>query len=403
MNCNIARDLLASYNDGLLEEETVKELEAHLKDCPDCRKLNEAYGAEVGTKKEMPEKPDKDKAFGKVRHKLKKNRIIAAVSLTLTSLLVLSAVILTVGQVIKRENVPSWEALIQMAEIRGIAKSFTEGDMESFYKHMYCKNRTENNFTEIYRPWDISDDSINVLSSGDRLDPLMISMMKKAYEKEFKGRKVKKISTDFPKYYTKYGFYGDYDYLGTVCFIELDDGGIYQLNFMTMGNSKYRIEVLYKKDKYDFPEISEFANSCNLVKKVIDPELMSDHNNHTLSGCMHYFLTIPMDDKYTYIDKFGQKLYSLKSIDRFMDLKKSGLNSDYCDTGIIWYDTKEDKYVSSWLAEVNYENNTAFIRFNVEYSPDLTFIRKGSLKTYNNGIPEEKLEELYDIIRMFER
>ena len=65
MNCNIARDLLASYNDGLLEEETVKDLEAHLKDCPECRKLNELYAADIETKNDKKSKVTKEKAFKK--------------------------------------------------------------------------------------------------------------------------------------------------------------------------------------------------------------------------------------------------------------------------------------------------------------------------------------------------
>ena len=35
MNCNVARDLLAGYNDNVLEEETKKELEEHLSECGD--------------------------------------------------------------------------------------------------------------------------------------------------------------------------------------------------------------------------------------------------------------------------------------------------------------------------------------------------------------------------------
>ena len=403
MNCNIARDLLASYNDGLLEEETVKDLEAHLKDCPECRKLNELYAADIETKNDKKSKVTKEKAFKKVKRKLRKNRIIAVVSITLASLLMLGAVILSIGQVVKNDICPSWEALIRYAEVSSITKSFAEGDMESFYNHMYRKSSFENNFTEIYRPWDISDDSINVLSSGKSLDPSLISMMEKNYEKEFKSRKIKKIRTDFPKYYDNYGFNGYYEYLGTVCLVEMDDGGMYQLNFLSMGNSEYRIEVLYKNDKNDFPVSSELANCCNFVTKVIDPELMSDHKNHTLRGCMRVFLTMPEDDYYIKSNENGKEKYSSHSYEKFVILNASGFKTDYCDTGMIWYDPSEDKFVSSWLTEVTYENNTAFLRFSVEYSPDQTFIRKGSLKTYNNDIPEDKLKKLYEIIEMYEK
>ena len=160
---------------------------------------------------------------------------------------------------------------------------------------------------------------------------------------------------------------------------------------------------MYKNDKNDFPVSSELANCCNFVTKVIDPELMSDHKNHTLRGCMRVFLTMPEDDYYIKSNENGKEKYSSHSYEKFVILNASGFKTDYCDTGMIWYDPSEDKFVSSWLAEVNYENNTAFLRFSVEYSPDQTFIRKGSLKTYNNDIPEDKLEKLYEIIEMYEK
>ena len=47
MKCNVIRDLLASYNDDLLEEDTRKEVEKHLAECEECRKLNETYSAEL--------------------------------------------------------------------------------------------------------------------------------------------------------------------------------------------------------------------------------------------------------------------------------------------------------------------------------------------------------------------
>ena len=39
MNCNIIRDLLPSYIDGICSEETVAEVEKHIFNCADCKKI----------------------------------------------------------------------------------------------------------------------------------------------------------------------------------------------------------------------------------------------------------------------------------------------------------------------------------------------------------------------------
>ena len=50
MNCNVARDLLPLYFDGLCSTETVAQLEGHLVQCNKCRMLKQELEAEL-----MPE------------------------------------------------------------------------------------------------------------------------------------------------------------------------------------------------------------------------------------------------------------------------------------------------------------------------------------------------------------
>jgi len=41
--CNVVRDLVSIYKDGLASEETSDAVELHLKQCPDCRKYYREY------------------------------------------------------------------------------------------------------------------------------------------------------------------------------------------------------------------------------------------------------------------------------------------------------------------------------------------------------------------------
>lgn len=76
MKCSIVRDLLANYIDGLNREETDREIEKHLAECPDCRRLYEKMSA-VTFLETASESKNID-FLKKIRKKLRqKNRIIA--------------------------------------------------------------------------------------------------------------------------------------------------------------------------------------------------------------------------------------------------------------------------------------------------------------------------------------
>lgn len=52
MNCEIVRDLLPLYADGLCSEESRRAVEEHLKSCEACRKLLPENSAETGSPSE---------------------------------------------------------------------------------------------------------------------------------------------------------------------------------------------------------------------------------------------------------------------------------------------------------------------------------------------------------------
>ena len=51
--CYLIRDLLPSYIDELTGEETKKEIENHLKECPDCKKAYESMKGDIPGEKEI--------------------------------------------------------------------------------------------------------------------------------------------------------------------------------------------------------------------------------------------------------------------------------------------------------------------------------------------------------------
>lgn len=72
LDCCVVRDLLPAYLEGLTEEETARQVEAHLEECPECRRHRETMRASLPVERA----PKRALAFLK---KVKRTRLIAAV------------------------------------------------------------------------------------------------------------------------------------------------------------------------------------------------------------------------------------------------------------------------------------------------------------------------------------
>jgi len=82
LDCPIVRDLLPLYIDQVVSPETAQAVEAHLEDCPDCRREYESLQADLP--ETLPEESDTSRQFGDMMKKVKRKqtlRIAAAVVL----------------------------------------------------------------------------------------------------------------------------------------------------------------------------------------------------------------------------------------------------------------------------------------------------------------------------------
>ncbi|MCI8416903.1 MAG: zf-HC2 domain-containing protein [Lachnospiraceae bacterium] len=77
MKCSIVKELLPSYGDGLTSEETNEEIREHLATCSACRN----YEREISKKAcQSPGEEDALELLEKLQAKIRRNRVIAAVS-----------------------------------------------------------------------------------------------------------------------------------------------------------------------------------------------------------------------------------------------------------------------------------------------------------------------------------
>lgn len=154
MKCNIARDLLPLYYDGLCSEETRESLEEHLENCRNCRELKQSLERE----QEWSGDQGWDRSIAplkKIRKKIRRKNWFIALCLFLLVLLAGGTSLLTYGQIAKKGI--SFEWIYDTIRFRRIGRQFAGGDIEALYE---------------------------VLSSGYRLKDAESGIVRLAYENQ---------------------------------------------------------------------------------------------------------------------------------------------------------------------------------------------------------------------------
>ena len=399
MKCNVVRDLLASYNDDMLEEETRKEVEEHLAECEECRKLNETYSAEFTAKSDEPTETAGIKPFKKIKRKMKKIKVRAVIAVLAASMMAVGAGILTVGQVIKN-HIPSWESVFQTIEVRKAAKNLISGDIEGFYKYLYKDLPIDYDFKLAFRPDGMSENSFPMVmyDSEKTVDNYIIDALKESYEKDVRGHDIRIQGID-----TGYISVGEVTQLLTVVYIELDDDLI-ELDFYDKGSSKYdfiaSISTGEEDDAHiaDVYEMDDFEKDCCFIEWLIDDSDADTVFSQAFMTYSKYELTFPDDDKYASDPNEHPISYKSRYIDMLNAIKDKGVEYGQCENGIVWYDPDSQRFAKSWLVELKYRDKKAIIRFSAEYTPDGNFVLTDTIDTINDGIPDDILNDFYSAL-----
>ena len=93
ITCDIAMDLMALYKDGLASDDSKKAVQAHLKNCPECRRAYSQYSADMVRQNDAPHplaEDDLSQKYYKLAKHLHKQHLVSTA-------VVLSVVAVSVG------------------------------------------------------------------------------------------------------------------------------------------------------------------------------------------------------------------------------------------------------------------------------------------------------------------
>ncbi len=128
MKCEIAKDLLALYADGLCSEETVRELEAHLAECSTCENSLAHYRTNLSTQQNT-EEDAAIRPMKKVRRKLLRHKWQIVLTSTILALLLGCVGVLTVGEI--RGSIVSFSTCSDIIRLNHVTKQMAKGNTQA--------------------------------------------------------------------------------------------------------------------------------------------------------------------------------------------------------------------------------------------------------------------------------
>lgn len=241
ISCDMTKDLIPLYSEGLCSEESRLAVENHLSGCESCRKLLE-LPMEQENEQHIPEK---DNIFKKLNKKMKRSKLwIIALSVILV-LIVGTVGFLTVGQLVKGEGMISFETIAQSAEARKLVGYIADKDFTTYINSIYDNNlryRTDNTAYE------------NILSKNAK-------ELADAYEAAFGNTEVKSI--DIHSCYTVPAEPNSF-VVWSDCIIKYSDGSMLQIGLMKNYDNRFSASAgLLRSNNRE--AVNTFVNCFNLI------------------------------------------------------------------------------------------------------------------------------------------
>ncbi len=224
-NCEMVRDLIPLYSEGLCSDVSRKIVEEHTESCEACCKLLAQLPADTTANAAIT---DESKPFRKIHKKMKHSRLRNMILSALLAAVVIPVGYLTVGQIVKTPEIQSFETVWQSIEVRQQVKKLFSGDIEG-----YMKQASWNNYMDINSMY-IRTDEIEKIRRQDTEN------LKEAFDAAYGGTSIKNI--DIVSEHVGV-FLEDSSAIVTTVMVELDDGSLIELQFAKGSDGFYTAYV----------------------------------------------------------------------------------------------------------------------------------------------------------------
>lgn len=246
MNCEVVKDLIPLYSEGLCSETGRADVKQHIKGCENCRKLLEMSVQQV----KAPPVPSEKNVFKKLSRRLKMN-LAVMISLCVVLLAVLGVVgYLSVGQIVKGDGMVSFDTISRSIEAKKLAKLIADKNFEEYIEVTYCGGISD---------WLGTAEYENIKKHN-------AAKFAELYNEIVGDRQVKKITA-----HSEYGGFDDNRYqIDTEAAIVFEDGGQLNLAFMREADNRYTGDIVGSSGICDFSDQNRLRDGFVMVNYTDD-------------------------------------------------------------------------------------------------------------------------------------
>lgn len=372
MKCEIIRDLLPAYCDGVCSPDAAAEIEQHTTECSDCAKLMADFKSEITapeTEAAAPKKP-----FKKIKKSIFRNKLVIA----LMVLLFIPVIYLTVGQIMHSPFVLSFETLISASKARNLISKLNEGDIDYVIDNI-----------------DIYDMTMQFYSQRDEIE-LNCRRTLEEYYNLIKDKNPKITSSSC--IYSNLMFDSDVLFPTSGVIVEAD--GISNINFLVceMGG-KFMVMPSLEKRTEENKELQDFIcgkldfafNPCiqpvSFMEPIIDGEASPDSAYDLISA--HY------SDAETPNPEYKKML-----AEKFKQLDCAGVSCYNVTYGDIYYNDETESFMTDMIITFTDTNGKkiVYIRtIQVVYTYQFAILPEYAPEIIDGGVTPETREMIENL------
>lgn len=364
MKCEIIKDLLPAYSDGVCSEETKKAIDEHIKDCEECSQLLKVYKTDIHVCDTDINK-NAEKPFRKIKNKLFRSKII---NITLAAALAILVAVgvgkfgyLAYGDITKEPDHRSFGTIIFEKKGSKLINRFTEGDID-----FLLNNVVLDTFLSNYE--DVEEYRKNVLTEfyndclKDKNPQLTVKYTDYCTDNNggiFLTSKMSLATDDSTITFWLYGNYNSYSYS-----ISIDKISGYAEKYFNKLSSVFECDTNFSVWEDMYKHSMNFAIHDLLTGRFIgETEDYSENLNNRIDEFMNGMICESFDINNFRFDKDNQNFF--------------------VDMNIIFSDKNENRIV--------YTNTFIYYPYKYMVYPDSKPV------IINDGISDEKAEQLINL------
>lgn len=368
ITCEVAKDLIPLYSEGLCSEESRLAVKNHLAECESCRRLLEMPVEQ----EQITNLPGEKNVFRKLNKKMNHRKALI-IFLSIVLALILAAVgYLSIGQIVKGMGMFSFETIAQSAEARKVVNYILDRDFRGYVDAIYDGGLRSHKDPDTF----------------EKIQQKKADELSQAYEAAFGNAEAEKVYV-----YSQYDRLNDTNayYIRTYCLIRYNEGSVLGFALTKSYDNRFAADI-GELATHDFEAGTAFDTCFAMINNMNGRD--EKWTKQFLANVMLTDSQVQEDTEskvYSIVNKFAPE-YKEAVETSVTEFYKTGCAVTDCVFTEDDYDENINRYFDMYLTAED-EQGTAVMTARVYRGYD-GFIKPDSVTVFRNGCSDELAESL---------